>query len=392
MASRNGRMKVLHVGKFYPPQMGGIEMHLQTLCRELRSAIDLRVIVASGNREACEEIADGVPISRVRTLITCASTPLCPDMIRQIRNCDADVVHIHWPNPAAVLAYLASGHGAHLVLTYHSDAVRQRLLGSLFAPWLQLALRRSTAVIATSENYRNTSRVLNGHLDRCHVIPYGIQLHKFEACQAADVQGIRSRYGSRLIVSVGRLVYYKGFEYLIEAMKEVDGTLLIVGDGPLLTKLREMVVSLNLSQKVHFLGGLGNEEISPYYHAADVFALASTKRSEAFGIVQIEAMAAGLPIVNTNLDSGVPFVSQHGITGLTVEPKNTKVLAIAINTLLDNEDLRRSFGTAGRKRARGEFSSGAMASRTLRLYEAVIADSRGPKRLSADAVNASRVR
>jgi rhamnosyl/mannosyltransferase len=155
-------------------------------------------------------------------------------------------------------------------------------------------------------------------------------------------------------------------------MTEVRGKLLIIGDGPLRGKLRDLVAELGLAERVVFLGEVQNEAVIPYYHAVELFALASVARSEAFGIVQIEAMAAGIPVVNTSLDSGVPFVSLHERTGLTVPPENPSALAAAINRLLDDPDLRRSLGNAARLRARQEFSIEGMTSRTLALYDSVM--------------------
>ncbi len=292
---------------------------------------------------------------------------------REIRRSDADIVHIHLPNPTAVLAYLASGHRGRLVVTYHSDTVRQKVLGPLFAPFLHTALRRASAIIATSPDYRRTSPVLARYLDRCHVIPYGIAVEQFERSDPAEVSKVRERYGERLILSVGRLVYYKGFEYLIRAMQQVRGRLIIIGDGPLRQPLQQLVADLGLGDKVVLAGEIQNADVTPYYHAADLFALASIARSEAFGIVQIEAMAAGIPVVNTSLDSGVPFVSLHNQTGLTVPPENPDALAAAINRLLDDRNLRQSLGDAARLRARQEFSLATMTSRTLALYETVAA-------------------
>src|SRR6185503_13936130 len=120
----------------------------------------------------------------------------------------------------------------------------------------------------------------------------------------------------------------KGFEYLVQAMEKVDGRLLIIGDGPLRESLMQQAKARGILDRVVFLGEIS--DISPYYHAADVFALASVARSEAFGIVQLEAMACGKPVVNTNLDSGVPFVSLHGETGLTVPPQDPDALAFAL--------------------------------------------------------------
>jgi glycosyltransferase involved in cell wall biosynthesis len=370
--------KVLQVGKFYPPHMGGIETHLQALSSELAKHLELKVIVANDGPKRQDELLGGVRILRVPTRLTLASAPLCPSMVGEIRRSQADIVHIHLPNPMAVLAYLASGHRGRLVITYHSDTVRQRILGTLFEPLLQNSLDRSSAIIATSPEYQRTSPVLARHLARCHVIPYGIELAQFERCDSGLVRDLRQRYGQRLVISVGRLVYYKGFEYLIRAMRQVHGKLLIVGGGPLRGKLAELSHSLGLDDKVIFAGEIANEHITPYYHASDVFALASVARSEAFGIVQIEAMAAGLPVVNTQLDSGVPFVSLHEQTGLTVPPEDSESLAKAINCLLDDPERRRSLGAAALSRARQEFSLETMTSRILALYDAVMSQNLAP--------------
>jgi len=366
------KLKILQVGKYYPPHMGGIETHLRALCGELRKSTDLRVVVSSDNREGSQEVLDGVSVCRVPTRLTLASTPLCPGMISQLRESSADLMHIHLPNPTAVFAYLVSGHRGRLVVTYHSDTVRQRFLGAAFEPFLHAALRRSSAIIATSPDYKRTSPVLSVHSDRCHVIPYGIALEQFRRRDSEEVARLRRQFGDRLVISVGRLVYYKGFEYLIRAMSKVRGKLLIIGDGPLRKELHDLTAELRLNDKVFFTGELQNDQAVPYYQAADVFALASVARSEAFGIVQIEAMASGLPVVNTRLDSGVPFVSIHEQTGLTVSPRDSDALAGALNRILDDHDLRTSLGIAARLRAEQEFGLDSMVSRTMALYESVM--------------------
>ncbi len=233
------QLRVLHVGKFYPPHMGGIETHLQALCGALRGHAEVRVLVSSENRNTTEEIVDSVPVARLSTLLTAFSTSISPGMVARIRNSGADLVHIHLPNPAAVLAYLASGHRGRLVVTYHSDTVKQKVLGRMFEPLLHAALRKSSAIIATSPNYLATSPVLQAFRDRCHVIPYGIDTTQFERSEPEAVRAVRERFGERLVISVGRLVYYKGFEVLIRAMAGVRGKLVIVGDGPLLRRTRE---------------------------------------------------------------------------------------------------------------------------------------------------------
>ena len=379
VSSGGGRIsRVLQIGKYYPPYMGGIETHLQVLCEALQSEVEVEVVVAAGNAKRSNERVCGIHVDRLNTWFTIASAPVCPAMVSRIRHSPADLIHIHLPNPMAVVAWLASGRRDPLVVTYHSDTVRQVLLGAAFDPIQHRMLRRAAAIIATSPNYAATSPVLARHRDRCHVIPYGIPLAQFRSCAPAAVDQLRRQYGDRLVLAVGRLVYYKGFENLIAAMRHVNGRLLVAGDGPLREKLQGMAAEAGAAGKVIFLGEIPNNEITPYYHAASMFALPSVARSEAFGIVQIEAMTAGTPVVNTSLDSGVPFVSLDQITGLTVPPGDIGALGSAINRLLDDADLRRRFGEAARARAESEFSVEIMKSRILSLYRQVLTARQAP--------------
>jgi rhamnosyl/mannosyltransferase len=370
--SINGKLRILQVGKFYPPFMGGMETHLQALCNELQHVADVEVVVANSKKITEKEIVDGVPVTRAGTLFNFKSAPICPELANLIRQSQADLIHMHLPNPIAILAYLRSGHSARLIFTYHSDTVRQKVLGKVFEPIQRRAFDRSAAVICTSPNYLNTSAWLANYQSKCHVIPYGIALDEFAKVDSEAVESIRQEYGSRLVISVGRLIYYKGFEYLIRAMRQVDGKLLIIGDGPLRNALEREAHACDVQHKVIFLGEIQNRDTINYYQAADVFALASVARSEAFGIVQIEAMACGKPVVNTNLDSGVPFVSLHNQTGITVPPEDPDALAAALNSLLDNEALRMKYGEAARCRARQEFNLGMMVKRTVDLYDSVL--------------------
>lgn len=367
----NKRLKILHVGKFYPPHKGGIESHVQVLCRQLQKVADIQVLVANENSND-EECWDGqVKIVRAGARGKISSAPLCFSMPRKIKQARANLIHIHLPNPPAVLALLASGYRGPVVITYHSDIVRQRFMGKAFEPFLRRLLSRSAAIVVSSPRYIETSPILRDYKDRCHLIPFGVSLDQFNALDSGGIAGIRERFGSRLIVSVGRLIYYKGFEYLIAAMKDIDGHLLIIGDGPLRQQLESQVERLGIQHKVTLLGEFQGD-ITAYFRAAEVFVLPSVARSEAFGIVQLEAMACGKPVVNTSLDSGVPWVSQDGVTGITVPPKDPAALADAINTLLDDEALRTKYGNAARQRVEKEFTQELMIARMLDLYRDVL--------------------
>lgn len=372
-ASLAGR-RVLQVGKFYPPYTGGMESHLHSLCGELRKAVDLRVLVANTSRRHQEEVVDGVPVVRAGMLFKLSSAPVCTRMSRIIRNTAADIIHIHLPNPVGMMSYLASRHPAKLILTWHSDVVKQRFLRNALRPLEFLTLRRAEALIATSPNYIESSNALTRHKERCRVIPFGIRVNDYSPSDARMVEALRQRYGSRIVLAVGRLVPYKGFDYLIRAMAQVKGHLIIVGDGLLDRQLERTALDAGVQSRVTFLHRTSSDDLVSHYHAADVFALPSVARSEAFGIVQLEAMACGVPVVNTRLASGVPFVSIDGMTGVTVPPRDPEALAAAINLLLNNPSLRRRYGDAARLRVKSEFSLDTMVDRTLGVYSEALGE------------------
>lgn len=368
------RLRILHVGKFYPPHMGGMETYLQVVCRGLQHHHDVEVLVASDTPHDEIDQDEGIKIMRAGTIFTAASTSFCRGMIRRIGESKADIIHLHMPNPSATLAYLIARPKAQLVVTYHSDIVRQKILGRMIAPILHAALKRAAAIITTSPQYLATSPTLQPHLARCRVLPYGIPVEAFAQINPAGIAAIRERFGDRIVLSVGRLIYYKGFDVLIRAMKDVNGHLLIIGDGPMHGELQGLIAELNLNDRVTLLNEIQNDEIVDYYRASDVFALASIARSEAFGIVQLEAMTCGVPVVNTKLDSGVPYVSLDGQTGITVQPNDVPALSAALNRLLDDPDLRARYGQAGRERVAQEFTSEVMTRRMVELYDEVAGD------------------
>lgn len=374
---RTSRLRVLHVGKHYPPFMGGIETHLRTLAEGLLGTVEIEVVVAHSKRVTVIEQIGPILVKRLKKHFSFHGAPVCLGFAEAIRESDADIVHLHLPNPAAAIALLWSGYKGPLVVTYHSDVVRQRFLAWSFEPILRSLLRRCNLIIATSEEYVVSSPTLRAFASKCRVIPYGIDVEPFAHPSPLKVAAVRSRFGKRIVLAVGRLIYYKGFGVLIAAMKDVDGHLIIIGDGPLRDSFQQQVAELGIADRVTFLGEIQNEETTSYYRAANVFALPSVARSEAFGIVQIEAMAAGTPVINTRLDSGVPSVSLDGITGLTVAPRDARALSSALRQLLDDPDEARAFGEAGQLRAAEKFSVSRMCEDTLRLYSGLTPGRRG---------------
>jgi glycosyltransferase involved in cell wall biosynthesis len=367
---------VLQVGKFYSPDEGGMETHLEGLCRHMSAHARVEVLVSSRGRQTTHEVVDGVSVTRTGTIATLRSAPLCPDLWRLIRASTADVIHLHHPNPSAFLSYLLSGHRGHLIVTYHSDVVQQRLLNVIYEPIVRAVLRRADAIIVSSQEYMNSSSMLERYRDRCEVISMAIEPERFIRADPETVSRIRRVYGDRIVLAVGRLVYYKGLEYLVRAMRNVRGHALIIGQGPMHDPLVAEAEAARVADRVTLLGHVPDP--TPYYHAARIFALPSHLRSEAFGIVQLEAMAAGLPVVNTRIPSGVPGVSLDGVTGITVPPGDPESLAAAINALLDDPERATELGEAGRRRVVERYSLEGMTERTLALYRRVLAGE-GPR-------------
>jgi glycosyltransferase involved in cell wall biosynthesis len=334
-------------------------------------------VVANDTRRVSRDRVDGVKVSRMGKLFDLSAAPVCTGMAREIRRSDADIVHLHTPNPTGALAYLASRHPGKLAVTWHSDILRQRILRRVLAPIDAVILRKASAVVVTSENYLRTSLPLAAYRSKCRVIPYGIEMEGFDGIEDQQVADIRRRYGPRIALAVGRMVYYKGFEYLISAMRQVRATLVLIGDGPLRATLEKQAARLGVAGRIAFVGELQNESTPPYYRAADLFVLPSIARTEAFGIVQIEAMASGKPVVNTHLDSGVPSVSIHGHTGLTVAPRDSEQLGQAINQLLNDPALRTVYGQNAKHRAQAQFSAAAMCGSMLEMYQEMLGLTKG---------------
>lgn len=353
---------------------GGIETHLELLCRGLNNSLDLEVVVANEGRRELHKDEDGIHVRRIGTVLKLAGAPFCPELRNVMRNSAADIIHVHAPHPTALLTFLASGSRAALVCTYHSDIVRQKVMKRVVEPLQDLALRKAAAIIVSSPNLIEHSPVLRRHRDRCIVIPFGIDTFRYEVSAGKEVIDIRRKFGTPLLLAVGRLVYYKGFQFLIRALAQTKTApnLIIIGAGPLRKQLQNETESLGLTRQVNFVGNVPNT--LAYYQACDAFILPSVARSEAFGIVQLEAMACGKPVINTNVESGVPFVSRHNETGLTVPPCNSIALAGAIDQLLGDAKLQARFSTAARKRVDAHFTAAAMVESTIQLYKEVVVE------------------
>jgi len=377
-------MRVLHVNKRYPPHIGGIERHVQDLARAeaRRPGIDVEVVVVAEGA-AGEEWDEGVYVRRVPGWGTVASNPLSPALHRLLveaaRSGAHDVWHFHYPFPSGELSLVCSSIRSDrrpaAVCSYHSDVVAasaaKRALSAPYAALTRSFLRSVDAVLVASPQLAGNSRFLAASQDIVRVVPYGIDPAPFSRTPEGETAAARLRrtYGTPLTLFVGRLVPYKGVDVLMRAMPYVPGSLVLVGDGPLRRDLEGLAVRLDLAERVHFTGSVSQGDLVALYHAADLLALPSVTPNEAFGLVQLEAHACGVPVVSTALPTGVPFANLHGVTGLVVAPGDPEELAAALGLLLEDESLRAELGRRARARLLDKFTLGRMVDQVLDIYE-----------------------
>lgn len=361
-------MKVLHLGKFYPPRVGGMETHLQDLAARLKASIDVEILVA--NESFRQEISwsNGLQITRVRSLGELVATPLTWGLSQEIAKTDADIVHLHAPNPLAMIAFLRSGYMGKLVITHHGDIIGRKSLKRLIWPIWRQCMDRASAILVASRAFAESSPELAPYQHKWHIVPFGMDFNFLDGVSEQEIGNVRSRFPGHIVLCVGRLKKYKGISYLIDAICDVEATLLVIGKGPEETNLKRLAE--RLGAKVAFLGTIHHgKQLGAYYRAADLFVLPSTY--EAFGLVQLEAMYCGLPVINTALSTGVAEVSIHGLTGLTVPPANSTRLSEAISTLLTDTQLRSRFSINAQQRAK-LFTVESAVVQTLAVYESVL--------------------
>jgi rhamnosyl/mannosyltransferase len=373
-----GRLRVLHVGKYYPPVPGGMERVLQLLCEHERRVTDSEVLVVNTSHRTIRETWHGVPVTRVARLAAIGSVGVCPTFPWELRRSRVDLHVIHEPNPLALVSDFVARQSGPIVVWYHSEVLRPAWKYRLmYRPFLKRVLDRAARVVVSSPNIAAHAAELQAYRDKCVVIPFGVELARFDlaASISTRARAIRSRHAGPLVLFVGRLVPYKGVSVLIDALRQVDATAFVVGAGPLDQVLREQALTAGISDRVFFSGEVDERELLALYHACDMLVLPSVTHAEAFGMVQIEAMACGKPVISTNLPSGVPWVNQHGETGLVVTPGDAAALGEAIATLAGNEPMRQRMGLAARRRVEREFTAVRMAERTVALYHEVAAGS-----------------
>lgn len=388
-------LRVCHLGKFYPPARGGIETHVRALARaQAARGARVRVVCVNHADAAGRDISwralartrtvrerDGaVDVVRLGRQANVARLDVSARLLAELRAVlreGTDVVHLHVPNPTFLLALAATGlRGTALVITHHSDVVRQRVLRLALRPVEEAVYRRAAAILATSPRYAERSSLLRAHARRVQVVPLGIDTGAWAAAPAPEALArLRRRTGAApeepIWLSVGRLVYYKGLATALRALATVPGRWVVVGAGPDEPALRALAAALGVADRVTWLGEVEASDLAATYHLATALWFPSDARSEAFGLVQVEAMAAGCPVINCDIPgSGVPWVAPDGEGALTVPPGDVAAFGAAARRLLEPA-LRGSLAAAARRRA-AAFELDLLAGQTLTVYEGAL--------------------
>ncbi len=375
-------IRVLTFGRFADDNFGGLERYVFELARGLEGEVAYTNIVA--RRGAAPDLPVVGETVQAGPWLHVGGTPICPTMPwharRRHHRRPYDLVHLQFPaDPMAHLATSLMPRSVPRIISWHSDIVRQRTMLRLYQPFLRRLIASADAIIAATPAHFSSSAQLPREAQRAtyHVVPYGFDLARFRG-RPALADELRRRHGAGLLLfALGRHVYYKGFQFLIRALPMLPGAkLLLGGQGPLTLELERSARDAGVADRVVFLGRIAEAELPAYYHACDVFCLPSVEPAEGFGIVQIEAMACGKPVVCCELHNGVTWVNRDGVTGLVVPPADGKALAAALARLGGDAALRARLGEQGRARALAEFTTEAMCRGTLRVYQQVLGSRR----------------
>ncbi len=365
-------LSILQLGKFYPIK-GGVEKVAYDLMMGLSSRndrCDLLCATVSGKGRT-RQMNPHAKLIECHSWGKTAATMIAPSMITTFRRicCNYDIVHVHHPDPMAAVTLWLSGYKGKVVLHWHSDILKQRILLKLYRPLQDWLLRRADLIIGTSPVYLKESPFLKHVQDKTICLPIGVSAI---VPDEAAVEKLGQRYGGKKIVfSLGRLVPYKGFTHLIDAARYLsnDYVVLIGGTGTLRKKLEKKIRRLGLENKVMLLGRIPKNELPAYFGASKVFCLPSVQKTEAFGIVQIEAMSCGKPVVATRIPhSGVAWVNQHGVSGLNVTPGNARELAQAIQHIADDDAVYEQYAVSAKNRYHDLFTKERMIDNSLRIY------------------------
>jgi glycosyltransferase involved in cell wall biosynthesis len=369
-------MKVLHFYRTYlPDTVAGIPNVMFQLCEGSRVlGIDADVLTLTPNTDKAGHYKVGHhTVHAGISLFEIASTNFSLDVFPLFNSLikETDIVHYHYPWPFMDLLYLSLGRHKKSVVSYHSDIVKQKRLERLYGGLRSAFLSRVDRIVATCQNYQDSSDILADYKEKTTLIPYGLDETTYPAPDMQRVNHFRDRFGTGFFLFVGVLRYYKGLNFLIEAAHLNKLPVVIAGDGPCKNELQELTEHLGATN-VHFIGHVNETDKMALLQACLAFVFPSHVRSEAFGISLLEAAMSGKPMISCEIQTGTSFVNLQGETGLVVEPGSPSELAAAMQQVASDPALARRFGACARRRFESVFTADQMCSAYATVYQEVL--------------------
>ncbi|CAB1405418.1 Glycosyltransferase [Pseudomonas fluorescens] len=368
-------MRVLHFFKTYlPDSVGGIEQVIFQLCESgAQHGIDGQVLTLSADPTPPVVQLGQHEVHRARLDIQFASTGFSWSVFKQFRElaAEADVVNYHFPWPFMDLVHFASALNKPSVVTYHSDIIRQKHLLKLYRPLMNRFLASADRIVAASPNYLHTSDVLQQFQDKTRVIPYGLNKVGYPQADSARMNRWRQQLGDKFFLFVGVMRYYKGLHILLDALKDVDYPVVIVGAGPLELELHAQAQALGL-RNIHFLGRLSDEDKVALLQLSYAIVFPSHLRSEAFGISLLEGAMYGKPMISSEIGTGTSYINIHNETGLVVPPSQPLAFREAMRTLWDDPQRAAAMGVKAEARYRQLFTADDMGRKWTALYQELL--------------------
>lgn len=378
-----GKIKILHITKGFPPDMGGIESYTYELASAFKDKYDVYVLTTHSKLSSSNEI-DGIKVIKVKKIFDFLHAPINLPLFNKINQINPDIIHFHIPNPLNelyLLFYLIAKRNKKVIATYHADipgyTFLHRSLSFFRQFYMHFLMKLFDAIIVTSNDYISESKILEKFKERLKVIPMGVDTD----LKTFSVNKLKKHYkieNEKIVLFVGRLFPYKGIEYLISAIPQIikhypGVRFAIVGGGEKEAELKKLAKELKIDDKIIFTGKVDDKIRNTFYELCDITVLPSINRGEAFGISLLEAMSFGKPLITTRIKgSGMNFINKHLTTGLVVEPRDSSQLALAIIKLLTNDKLRKKMGKNSKKRFLKFFTKDIMLSTTEKLYQAVL--------------------
>ncbi len=371
---KNGcmNMNILHIyNRYLHDSQGGLEQSIYQICIATGSLGCRNRILTLGSHSGRKEIArdEALVISYERSA-EIASCGFSWSLLKNFsRECGwAEVIHYHYPWPFADLLHVLHRMRTPSLLTYHSDIVRQKLLNVFYSPLRYSFLSMVDRIVATSDNYAASSRVLAGYRKKVSVIPLGIDPGTYPDIENDRLRDWEQKIGRDFFLFVGVLRYYKGLHILMEAVRKAPFTTVIAGSGPLKSELERKATRLGL-RNIVFLGSVGDKDKIALLQLCRAVVFPSFLRSEAFGMTLLEGLMLGKPLISCRIKTGTDYVNQDGLTGLVVEPGDPVALRRAMDYIFENKSEVAKFSRNARKRFQSCFNAKKMGQEYLRLYQ-----------------------